>query len=210
MSPYMFGPDVKASVSLEDLKRIVEGAKFIATMRNTKVDFSKRDESRENLKQMFSKSLFAADYIKSGTVITEDMLVAKKPNIGIDSSKVNSIVGMKATKDIEKNELITMISSDDNLDLEIIKEMEYLKKNYGDDRKTTIMKEEEFKKVNNKQFKAILANDLQQEMYICLSTQSKINCLTPEEFAKFDRETYDLVTSRAVSRLNILDGNKQI
>ena len=26
-----------------------------------------------------------------------------------------------------------------------------------------------------------------------------------EEFAKFDRETYDLVTSRAVSRLNILD-----
>lgn len=108
MSPYMFGPDVKASVSLEDLKRIVEGAKFIATMRNTKVDFSKRDESRENLKQMFTKSLFAADYIKSGTVITEDMLVAKKPNIGIDSSKVNSIVGMKATKDIEKNELITL------------------------------------------------------------------------------------------------------
>ena len=45
----------------------------------------------------------------------------------------------------EKNELMTIISSDDNLDLEIIKEMEYLKKNYGDDRKTTIMKEEEFK-----------------------------------------------------------------
>jgi len=101
MSPYMFGPDVKASVNLEQLKQIVEGSTFISVMRNTHVDLSARNEDREKLKEMFSKSLFATRDILAGETITEDMFKAKKPHIGIDSSKMKEVVGKKINKQVK-------------------------------------------------------------------------------------------------------------
>lgn len=106
MSPYMFGPDVKASVDIEQLKQIVEGSSFISTMNNVKTDMSIRLSEREELKKMFSKSLFAVMDLPEGTVITEEMFQAKKPNIGIDSKDISDILGKKIKRKIGKNEPI--------------------------------------------------------------------------------------------------------
>ena len=108
MSPYMFGPDVKASVSIDQLKQIVEGTTFISTMLETKVNLEERSENKERLKEMFSKSLYAARDISEGERLTEDMFKAKKPNIGIDSKNISNIVGMMAKKDIMKGEVVRM------------------------------------------------------------------------------------------------------
>lgn len=101
MSHYMFGPDVRASVNIEQLKQIVEGTKFITMMRNTHIDLSTRNDKKNDLKSMFSKSLFATRYIRKGEVISTDMFKAKKPNIGIDSNNFNMILGKRVAIDIE-------------------------------------------------------------------------------------------------------------
>lgn len=104
MSHRMFGPDVKASVNIEQLKQIVEGTKFISTMLQCDVNFDERDENREALKGMFSKSLYAVEDLEEGTILTSEMFKAKKPNIGLDATQINNIIGKKINKRIKKNE----------------------------------------------------------------------------------------------------------
>lgn len=108
MSPHMFGPDVKASVPLDKLKDIVEGAHFIADMLNCHTDLSARDESRENLKRMFSKSLFARTDIEKGICITDDMLVAKKPDIGVPADRRHCVIGRETKRQIRSGEPLQM------------------------------------------------------------------------------------------------------
>ena len=104
MSEYMFGPDVKASVSINQLREIVEGVGFIHTMLNSKNDLDKRDNDRERLKEMFSKSLYANEDLPAGTIISRELFKAKKPNIGIDSREFSNIIGKKLLKAIKRNE----------------------------------------------------------------------------------------------------------
>lgn len=104
LSEYMFGPDVKASVTIPQLKSIVDGAKFIATMNSVKSDMNRRTESREELKAMFSKSLYLRTDINKGQKITQEMLIPKKPNLGIDSNDIFKIIGKSVNKDLKQNE----------------------------------------------------------------------------------------------------------
>jgi N-acetylneuraminate synthase len=100
----MFGPDVKASVTIDQLKQIVEGSKFISKMLATKIDLSKRTKEKEDLKTLFSKSLFANDTYAAGTLIERGMFSSKKPNIGIDASLLPTIIGKSLKKDLKTNE----------------------------------------------------------------------------------------------------------
>lgn len=104
LSEYMFGPDVKASVTVEQLKSIVEGSKFIATMNSVKSKMESRDKTRSDLKDMFSKSLYLSKDIQVGDILTAEMLVPKKPNLGVDSNDIEMIIGKKIKRDIKKNE----------------------------------------------------------------------------------------------------------
>lgn len=104
MSKYMFGPDVKASVTISQLKEIVEGSEFISKMLNSTADLTQRDSERTKLKEMFSKSLYAVEELKKGTVISEGMFKAKKPNIGIDSRRKEEYIGRKLKKDLMKDD----------------------------------------------------------------------------------------------------------
>lgn len=106
MSPYMFGPDVKASVDISGLKQIVEGTAFIARMRAAKVDMTSRSESKEALKQMFSKSLFAARDIRVGETLSADMVKAKKPNVGIDAERLPDLLGASFRRAVKQGEVI--------------------------------------------------------------------------------------------------------
>ena len=61
----------------------------------------------------------------------------------------------KITKDInelvnEQNELQSIIKDESSLNKEIIKQMKFLKEEYGDDRKTKLITEEQDKKITEK------------------------------------------------------------
>lgn len=98
LSPYMFGPDVKASVTLEQLKEIVEGSKFIHTMLENSGTRNKLTKSAEELKQIFSKSLYVKKELYPGDILTEDNLAIKKPYLGLDSKQYYQVIGKKVNK----------------------------------------------------------------------------------------------------------------
>ena len=110
----MFGPDVKASVDMKQLKQIVQGATFIAQMKSANVNMNIRTAERNNLKEMFSKSLYAVTDLPKGTDISPELFAAKKPNIAIDANDLKLYVGKKIKNSIKKDNPLKM----EDIDLE--------------------------------------------------------------------------------------------
>lgn len=67
-----------------------------------------REVSQEEIEQAkkMRRSIVAGRDIPEGTVIKEEMLEAKRPYIGISPDKMNILVGKKAKRDIEMDEII--------------------------------------------------------------------------------------------------------
>ena len=108
MSRDMFGPDIKASVTMDELKQIVDGADFIGKMlevNETKLELS---ENRRILRDMFSKSLYAKKDIKAGDCLNEDTISIKKPfcKDSIAIADYKKIIGKCTNKNLRKNEII--------------------------------------------------------------------------------------------------------
>jgi len=97
----MFGPDAKASLTIDETKELCKALHQVETALANPI--SKSDNSRfEELKGIFEKSLAVNRDMKSGEVISLDVLEGKKPKgLGIDASKFRSIVGKKLNKDLK-------------------------------------------------------------------------------------------------------------
>ena len=110
LSREMFGPDVIASITTDELKSMVEGIRYIETINRHPVDKSKIDSNAQELRQIFMKSIFTACDISQGETITAVHLTTKKPGTGIAAHKFSDVLGKKARKHIGKN---TMLTTDD-------------------------------------------------------------------------------------------------
>lgn len=98
----MFGPDSKSSLTIAEVKQLVEGVRFIEKSLSNVID--KTDNSKfKELKNIFEKSLAINKDMKAGDVITFNDLEAKKPsNYGISAKEYRSVLGKKLNKDIKK------------------------------------------------------------------------------------------------------------
>lgn len=106
----MFGPDVSASITMDEMRQLVRGVRFIEEMMANPVDKNALAEEMEPLRKLFNKSVVAKSEISAGSVITEDMIALKKPGTGIPVERVNDVIGKRLKRDIEKD---TLISFDD-------------------------------------------------------------------------------------------------
>lgn len=108
----MFGPDAKASMTIDEIAGLVEGVRAIQTALTHPVD--KRDNARfTELKGIFEKSLAVNKALRTGAVITFDDLEAKKPKgYGIDASRYRSVVGRTVVRDMAQWDFLT----EDDLD----------------------------------------------------------------------------------------------
>ena len=98
----MFGPDSKSSLTINDIKQLVDGVRFIETSLNNKIDKSENSKFKE-LKNIFEKSLAVNRDMQIGDTITFDDLEAKKPfGYGISAKDYKSIIGKKLTKNLNK------------------------------------------------------------------------------------------------------------
>lgn len=108
MSRDMFGPDVKASVTIEELSEIVKGVNFINKMLEVQEDKKSLTKSKEKLKYIFSKSLYAKKDLNKGDILDENTVAIKKPFVkgGMDSGEYNNIYGKRVLQFIPKNQVI--------------------------------------------------------------------------------------------------------
>lgn len=95
----MFGPDAKSSLTPDQIRRLAEGVRQIEEAHNHPIQ--KEDNQRfTSLKQIFEKSLAVNQSLKQGTVLSMDMLEAKKPKgKGVDASRFKELIGKTLTTD---------------------------------------------------------------------------------------------------------------
>ena len=104
----LFGPDAKASLTIDQIKTLTKGVRQIDTALNNthlKTDSSKFTE----LKTMFGKSLAVNKHVKAGQTIAIEDLESKKPaNIGIHAKDYQNIIGKKWRSDLLANSFIAL------------------------------------------------------------------------------------------------------
>lgn len=100
----MEGPDHKASLEPDELEAMVRAVRNIekALGDGTKAP----SESEKANIAVARKSIIAAADIKAGDILTEENLTTKRPGTGISPMRWNEVLGSRAVRDFEEDELI--------------------------------------------------------------------------------------------------------
>jgi N-acetylneuraminate synthase len=99
MSREMFGPDVGASVTTDELAQLIRGIRFIESSLAHPVDKNMLAEELSGLRNIFTKSLFLAEDLPAGTVLKIHHLAAKKPGSGIPAEQIAEVLGRRLVAD---------------------------------------------------------------------------------------------------------------
>ena len=91
----MFGPDATSSLTIDEIKQLVDGVRSIETSLNNPID--KTDNSEYSaLKKIFEKTLAINKDLQAGHIVSFNDLEAKKPaNQGISATEFRSVIGKK-------------------------------------------------------------------------------------------------------------------
>lgn len=102
----MPGPDHKASLEPEELKAMVSAIRHIElALGNGHKTVS---PSEKNNIPIARKSIVAACHIEKGEILTEKNLSVKRPGSGLSPMRWEEVLGTKAIKDFEEEELIIL------------------------------------------------------------------------------------------------------
>ena len=106
MSREMFGPDVVASVTTAELAQLVEGVRFIETMRRHPVDKDEMLTEMQPLRQLFTKSVALRRDLPAGTTLQHCDLTLKKPGTGLTPDQLPGLVGRVLQHDVAASRLL--------------------------------------------------------------------------------------------------------
>lgn len=102
-----FGPDVAASLTLDELKSLAEGCEFIHRARRGVMQKDELGPDAAAMRKMFSKSVVARTRFEPGHVLASSDLALKKPGGGTPPDGMHCLVGRVLTRTVEKDEWIT-------------------------------------------------------------------------------------------------------
>ena len=101
----MEGPDHKASLEPDELKAMVSAIRNIE--KAVGGDGTKHESEKKNI-AIARKSIVAACDIKAGEVFAEQNLTVKRPGNGISPMRWEEVLGQKAKRDFNEDELIEL------------------------------------------------------------------------------------------------------
>ena len=98
------GPDHSASLEPAELEEMVRGIRLVEKARGSSVKAPV--ESELEVRDVARRSIVAKVDIPAGTVITEDMLAFKRPDVGVSPKDMDQIIGQVPISEIKKDSLI--------------------------------------------------------------------------------------------------------
>jgi len=101
-----FGPDVKASLTIEELSLLTKNIRLIEKALSNPVDKDLIAEDMKDMRLLFTKGLVATKDIVKGETIKKSHLDAKKPCLGIPVHEYERALGMSAVRLIKMGESI--------------------------------------------------------------------------------------------------------
>jgi len=105
LSRKLKGPDHPFALEPDELKQMVKGIREVEESLGSPEKQMLPDE--EEMSRLGRRSVIARVDIKKGTIITEDMLIIKRPGYGIRPKLLNNVIGREAKTNIEKDDIIT-------------------------------------------------------------------------------------------------------
>lgn len=93
------GPDAHFSLDEKEFKEMVDAVRLTETMLG-KPDYEMTDKKKQS--REFSRSLFVAEDMKIGDVITEENVRSVRPNYGLHTKHLKDVLGKKFTTNIDK------------------------------------------------------------------------------------------------------------
>jgi N,N'-diacetyllegionaminate synthase len=93
LSREMFGPDVPASLTTDELALQIKGIRYTETMLSNPVNKDEMAQQLQPLRELFTKSLFYITDLPAGTVLREEHIAIKKPGTGLAIDRLPLILG---------------------------------------------------------------------------------------------------------------------
>jgi N,N'-diacetyllegionaminate synthase len=100
LSREMFGPDVIASVTTQELRHLVDGIRFIERMRAHPLDKNASAQETAPLRTLFTRSLVASANLPAGTVIAREHVAIKKPGTGLQPERLEEVIGRRLARPV--------------------------------------------------------------------------------------------------------------
>jgi N,N'-diacetyllegionaminate synthase len=102
----MFGPDVPASITFEELGFICRARDAFVEMDKNPVDKDAMANSLASMRQIFGRSLAPSRPLPAGTLLTPGMLVPRKPGGGIPMDAMQKVMGRRLARDVEPERIL--------------------------------------------------------------------------------------------------------
>ena len=107
-SKKMFGPDVSSSLSIDELKELVNGVRFIENILRNDVDKNFLAEELQPMRKIFRKSIVFIKDLKIGSIINRSDIGFKKPGSGVDPDHIGNVLGKTLKKAVKADDLLSM------------------------------------------------------------------------------------------------------
>ena len=108
LSRRMFGPDVAASVTTEELKTLVEGIRFIERAVANPVQKDRLVDGFTHLRNSFMRSPVTARPLEAGHRLTEADIALKKPGTGLQPDSLPQLVGRRLARAVPADHQLSM------------------------------------------------------------------------------------------------------
>jgi N-acetylneuraminate synthase len=102
----MFGPDVSASITFDELAFLSRARDAFNEMDDKPVDKDVMANSLESMRQIFGKSLAPSRALSAGTLLAPGMLVPRKPGGGIPTNALEGLIGRRLARDVAPERLL--------------------------------------------------------------------------------------------------------
>ncbi len=102
----MEGPDHPFALEPDELRAMVAGIRDAQAARGDGRKDGPSPEEREEMFTLGRRSLIAARDLPAGTVLTEDMIVTKRPGFGIAPKHLELVIGRALRVDVEEDDIL--------------------------------------------------------------------------------------------------------
>jgi N,N'-diacetyllegionaminate synthase len=108
LSREMFGPDVIASLTTQELAGLVEGIRFIEKSLQAPVNKDEQAAGMGELRTIFGRSLAFTQGLKAGHSLEREDLTARKPGTGVLVEKLEEVLGKRLKRDVPAGEFLSL------------------------------------------------------------------------------------------------------
>lgn len=102
-----FGPDTPASITIQELKSLVDGIRFVESALGSPVSKDHLAQELEEVRRIFGRSLVARCDLREGHTVAASDLALKKPGGGLPPEMFDFVVGKRLTRPVSKDVPLT-------------------------------------------------------------------------------------------------------